>query len=348
MTDWLPEICKIDMVEPHPNADRLDILTVMGYPVIETKGNYKEGDIVSYIPYDSIVPDTDDFYFLCPKDKQGKFPVGSVPEKYRTVKPKKIRGVYSEGILRPAPNGFNLGDSVIEYFGLTKRVYEEEREDLETNTVDGGNEASPVKLFKYDLWGVNKYSDVFAEGEEVIITEKLEGENCCFLYTNDRLYVRSRQHFKRESDQSRWWDFPHRVNLADRLKIYPNLCIWGEIYGGSKGQNHVWNYDCAIENKQIIRNFRVFDIFSTVTGKFLEWSDVERISAVLELPTVPVLYRGPWKSDKSLYELAEGKSVIGECVREGWVMRSLPESWATKMGRKIIKCKGKGYKLAKG
>jgi hypothetical protein len=45
--------------------------------------------------------------------------------------------------------------------------------------------------------------------------------------------------------------------------------------------------------------------------------------------------------------MAEGTSTIGTCVREGIVIRSVPEAWDPKLGRKIIKLKGRGYKLFK-
>jgi hypothetical protein len=41
------------------------------------------------------------------------------------------------------------------------------------------------------------------------------------------------------------------------------------------------------------------------------------------------------------------ETTIGTCVREGIVIRSVPEAWDPKLGRKIIKLKGRGYKLFK-
>lgn len=342
MSDWLPKVIKIDKLEKHPHADALDIVNVMGvYPCIVRRGQYKEGDLVSWIPYDSVVPDIETFAFLAPKNTIS-YTVGNIPEKYRTIKAKKIRGMYSEGLIVDCPSSLKEGDCIIDYFGLTKRVYPEELPDK----IDAGTEKAPssFSLFKYDLAGLAQYGYAFEEEEPVVITEKIEGENCAMVYMEDRLWVRSRNYFKRYSEDSQWWEVPNRMGLEDKLKQIPGLVIWGELYGAVKG----WHYDCSRINNKIQREFRVFDIWDIFRKVFLNWDEVQKISNEIGLKTVPVLYRGPWKKDGSLNLLAEGKSTIGACVKEGWVMRSDPEGWHHRLGRKIIKLKGKDYKLAKG
>ena len=42
-------------VNDHPNADRLDVVTVYGFQVVAKKGQYQPGDKVIYIPIDSIL-----------------------------------------------------------------------------------------------------------------------------------------------------------------------------------------------------------------------------------------------------------------------------------------------------
>src|SRR5579885_177914 len=130
MSDWQPQIVEIQEVRKHPDAEALDIATVLGdYPVIVKRDEYKVGDRAAYIPIDSIVPDNDYFHFLCPKayekyEENGevkqrqlgpKYPVGGVPEKYRIIKAKKIRGIYSQGMLVPVPNQHR--DREGNYFG---------------------------------------------------------------------------------------------------------------------------------------------------------------------------------------------------------------------------------------
>lgn len=196
MTDWLPQIVKIEKVTQHPNADALDIVTVLGdYPVVVKRGEYKIDQFACYLPIDTIVPDTEQYYFLCPKayekyeDSAGvvqqrqigpKYPVGSVPEKYRILKAKKIRNVYSQGMLVPVPKDLvhQPGDSVVDLLNLKK--WEEEEEDNLPNakrTYGANAEKPPVgwSIPYYDVEGLRKYISCLGEDEEIVLTEKIHG-----------------------------------------------------------------------------------------------------------------------------------------------------------------------------
>jgi tRNA-binding EMAP/Myf-like protein len=77
---------KIKDVIPHPNGDRLDIVTVLGYQCITQRGLYNPGDIVIYIQPDSILPElewAEDYRKYSPK----------------RIKAVKLRGEWSEGCL---------------------------------------------------------------------------------------------------------------------------------------------------------------------------------------------------------------------------------------------------------
>ena len=91
--------------------DSLSIATVMSnYDVIIKTGEFEVGQTAAYIGLDAVCPDTEQFYFMCPvhRSEDGqilgkKFAVGSVPERYRVIKAKKIRNIFSAGLLVPTP-----------------------------------------------------------------------------------------------------------------------------------------------------------------------------------------------------------------------------------------------------
>lgn len=344
MSDWKPEIVKVGKVDSLEGSDFLEITTVMGvYPTIVRKGQFKEGDLAAWLPYDSVLPNDDRWLFLVPQNIKDKG-FDEIPEKYRTLKSRKIRGAYSEGLLVEAPEGFNEGDCIIDHFKLTKRVYKEEYEIDNTGTGDTEKNPENFELFKYDLDGIAKYGYVFDENEEVVVQEKLEGSNCSIVWMNDRIYVRSRNLFKKDVEGSFWWKPVYDLDLKNKLSKYPSLTLWGENLGGIKG----YSYNCLIKNNIIQRKFVVFDIWDLKYKKFLDWDQVVEICNDLGVETAPILYRGPWQGIEWLKPMAEGQSVIGKCVREGVVVRSVPEGWHHKLGRKILKLKGHGYKLQKG
>ena len=120
--------------KPHPNADRLEVAEVGGYSVCIGKGDFRDGELGIYIPPDSIVPQTEAFRFVwegkgyVPDPTSAANAVEVVPEKYRRIKAKTLRGVISEGLLMPItvlfplgsiPEGIAVGDDVAEKLGIT-------------------------------------------------------------------------------------------------------------------------------------------------------------------------------------------------------------------------------------
>lgn len=335
MSNWLPCVVKLGKIGRHPSADTLEISQVMGDNTVIFKENqYKEGDLVSYIPYDTICSNNEIFSFLGERKR---------------IRPMRLRGIFSEGIIVPAPESFKEHDSVVEYYGLQKYEYEEEVAGRSTEDCESNPKHFQIPF--YDLENLRKYVGCsFKNGEKVLISEKLEGENTAILHDGERVWVRSRHLFKKESEHSHWWAPIFRMELKDKLAKYPMLAFLGENYGRVKH----FLYDVkTVRNSQnnLVKqnNIRIFDIWDAKAFKFLEWEQVKTICADVGLKTVPELYYGEWKEDKSLYALAEGKSTIGEHCREGFVMRSVPNDFDPYInGRKIVKLKGQDYQIFKG
>ena len=45
MSDLLVNVVRIDAIEPHPNADKLEIVKLGGWQIVSGKGNYIVGDL---------------------------------------------------------------------------------------------------------------------------------------------------------------------------------------------------------------------------------------------------------------------------------------------------------------
>jgi RNA ligase (TIGR02306 family) len=387
MSDWHPQVVTIEKVEKHPDADILDIATVLGdYPVIIKRDECKVGDLAAYIPIDSIVPDTEDYYFLCPKayekyeDENGqlqqrqlgpKYPVGQVPEKYRIIKAKRIRGTYSQGMLisidtflkyavpyfatlcyyetpevevGPTIVGYNVSDILM----LNKWEEPEEENIPGIKRTRGANQASPPKgwaMPHYDIDGIRKYIACLQENEEIVLTEKIHGSNGGFCFDGEKLWVKSRNYYKKQDEDDMWWDIALRYDLENKLKNYPGMVFFGEVYGQVKG----FRYDTVIAEGRLMPKVRFFDVWDTKTLRYLNY--VDRVKVILEagLDSVPELYRGPWLGKEAMYPYAEGVTTLGgKHIREGWVLNTLIERYEPKLDSRMqVKLVGEGYNLQK-
>jgi RNA ligase (TIGR02306 family) len=378
MSDWHPQVVKIEKVEKHPDADALDICTVLGdYPVISKRNEYSVGDFVCYIPIDSIVPDTQDYYFLCPKayekyeDENGqlqqrqlgpKYPVGSVPEKYRIIKAKKIRGTYSQGMLIKIPPltleerepgdypTINVGDSVVDLLQL-KKWEEPEEENLPGLKRTRGTNAEKAPqgwaIPHYDIDGIRKYLACLGESEEIVLTEKLHGSNAAFVHDGTRLWVKSRNFYKKMDPDDMWWDIAIRYDLENKLKnlVVPGMVFFGEVYGQVKG----FRYDTVIEGGILLTKIRFFDVWDLTKMRFLDYDNRVKLIKDAGLDPVPELYRGLWLGKEKMYPYAEGLTTLGgRHIREGWVLNTLTERYEPRLDSRMqVKLVGEGYNLQK-
>jgi RNA ligase (TIGR02306 family) len=403
MSDWNPQVVSIETVEHHRDADTLDVVTVLGdYPVIVKRDEYKVGDLAGYIPIDSIVPDTEQFYFLCPKayekyeDDYGvmqqrqlgpKFPLGEVPEKNRIIKAKKIRGTYSQGMLVRIPlflnldptvhsvfnylkgkseypgvvsfsqkdnetlntlSKFDVGYSIVDLIGLKKWEEPEEENLPGLKKTRGANaEKSPVgwSIPHYDIDGIRKYIACLREDEEIVLTEKLHGSNAAFSHDGERLWVKSRNFYKKMDPEDMWWDIALRYDLEKKLSFFPHLVFFGEVYGQIKG----FRYDTVIADGRLMTKIRFFDVYDLKKGRYLDYNDRARAIERADLEAVPQLYFGKWQGKELMYPFAEGKSMLNEKhIREGFVLNTRFERYEERLqSRMQVKLVGEAYNLQK-
>lgn len=126
------DVLRIDAIEPHPNADRLGIVSVFGWRVCVGLSEFKSGDLVAYVPPDSMV-DTrrPEFAFL---HRDGR--------DHERIKVKRLRGVYSQGLLIEAPAGAAPGDDVADALAMLR---------AEPNIAAYGEVFGVVQELKYGL-----------------------------------------------------------------------------------------------------------------------------------------------------------------------------------------------------
>jgi hypothetical protein len=144
-------------------------------------------------------------------------------------------------------------------------------------------------------------------GQEIVITEKLDGENNCF--TSEGVYARSHAEFT----TSPWSLKVRQFHSIIRSDIPKDMFLFGE------GMEAIH----SIEYSELTSPFYLFGI--RVNDTWIDWDLVEEWSYLLNIPTVPVLFKGKVKTYDELKKLVESLSKEESALggdREGVVVRS--------------------------
>jgi RNA ligase (TIGR02306 family) len=332
VTDFHVECVRVGKIEKHPNADTLGITQVGAYQVIVKLDGLKEGDLAVYVPVDSVVPNgPPEWAFL---------------EGHTRIKAKRLRKIFSQGLLIPAPLGCVEGDDCAALLGITRYETPEERAERGPNAQQGPKQQrSPSFLPRYtDLENIRRWPNALKPGEEVVVMEKLEGENCrvayvrapwwrrWFLREKGNLVVGSRNQIK---TSGKWVDVTSWLKkVFERQPDPERYSLYGESYGYTAG----FPYEGI--------DFRVFDIWDRKEKRWLSWDELVNVACDdFMVRLAPVLWDGPWSPE--LLKLADGESVLGKHIREGFVVRPIEERREPGLGRVILKCKGEQYLLRK-
>lgn len=369
MSSFQCNILQIDDVQNHPNADRLTLNRVKGYTCISAKlddgsWRYQKGDFVIYIPEAAVLPEwllkRMDFW----KDGKGTLN-GSRGDRVKAI---KLRNVVSQGILFPVKKTDN--GLFIDANGETISVSpnEDVSEKLGINKYEPpipSNMSGEVwnaygHTLKYDVENIQRYPDVFEEGEPVTVTEKLHGTFCCYGISDGTKIVTSKglsarglafklneknfasnlylQTLKRTEDENEY-------DILDRLESYidggdESIYILGEVYG--RGVQDL-NYG------EMTPKFRMFDVYvgKPDQGRFMSVTEKQKFAQQLGIDMVPILYTGPFSMEK-MTELRDGKDYSNSNIREGIVIYPQEERHDIMLGRVQLKFVSPDYLLRKG
>lgn len=355
MSQTIITVERVNQVIPHPNADRLDVIQVLGYKVITGRDEFRVGDAVVYFPPDILLPPAIANLLGVQKYlKHSIFP-GDTDKVQCRVAAARLRGIPSHGFvcsldkcgISPKPLAVFGGD-------LTGRYGAHKYEP--PVRVGAGDAAPELVLFSAytNIENIQRYPEAFTLGEEVVITEKLHGTNCRLgvVWDNGILFVAGSHSVRRKEDKkSIYWQFmtpsiqEFLLNLMKAENEISGACtsvvIYGEIFGPSiqdldYGQSHP--------------AFRAFDI--KVDGQFLDYADFSLSCQQFGIPIVPLLYKGlfsPEKVEEFTYGASTFKSIRHPFKdREGCVVKPTFERHSNILnGRLILKSVSADYRNRK-
>ena len=354
MTRILASIETISELNPISGADKIEVARIKGWNVVVKKGQFEVGDKVVYCEVDSVLPERPEFEFL--KDKHYRI---------RTV---KLRGQVSQGICFPldvlnngnwnlnysmdsVPFGFDElenGFDVTNVLGITK--YEKP-----IPVSLRGRIRCPISRLavpKTDETRVQNIPDVLErhKGKTFHVTEKLDGTSMsCYIDPETGLHVCSRNVDLAPDVEHKWngdlyWKYAIDHNIEEILKqLGSTIAIQGELFGNGIQGNPYKLPDIY---------YRVFNFWDMTNHQYIDvatmWDTVDSFGLGKDF-LVP--YLGQITLDHSvddLLEMATGKSVLSDTLREGLVFRPEIESTDHKIGRLSFKAISTKYLLERG
>jgi hypothetical protein len=348
-------IVLIEQILPHPNADRLDIIPLGGYQAISAKDQFEVGDLAYYIQPDSVVPDRAEYSFLWNNATYE----GGTPERKRRIAAKKLRKEWSEGLLMPLPRAVvgNIGDDISDLLGIT---HYDPPDEFDEKVVQGGSDSKQgyprsvrgwINRIKswfrgerrerrkldvpvYDINSFKRFANTFQGDEQVQVTEKIHGSNARFsfrsgsLFKKEKMWAGSRNLWKAEGSTCQWRDILKRLPSIELwCRQHPGYTLYGEITPMQKG------FDYGSSELQ----FWLFDIL-TPERKWAEVGDqVYQDWYLAGGIIVPVLYQGAFDLERIKTFVDGNTTTKGKHIREGIVIKAVPERVQRGVGRCQLK-----------
>lgn len=153
-------------------------------------------------------------------------------------------------------------------------------------------------------------------GKNIVITEKMDGENCCMY--NGKVFARTHSHeATHESFTPIKQMYKQKILPMNEVYNIPNRYM---LFGENMTGIHSITYD-KLENY-----FYLFGVFDTDSHVWLGWDQVEKVARDIDVPTVPVIFRGVLCEekikilmDKKIKTISICSTVVGP---EGFVVRN--------------------------
>lgn len=320
------EIVPVAM-EPHPNADSLSVVRVFsGYTVCVRTADWQGRALGAYVPPDSLLDvSRPEFAFLADAAKDG----------VARIKVKRLRGVYSMGLLVPAPDGATVGDDVADTLGVTH--YEPPQKGaLGTPGGPSVDATTPPEGIHpvYDVESLRRYAECFTADEPVIVTEKIHGANGRWCYVGGEMHAGSRSEWKRFGATQWWAVLKEHPEIEAWCAAHPGWTLYGEVYGQVQDLKY---------GVKVGQRVAIFDVLNDA-AEWLSYDDAQAALGDLLTLSVPLVYCGSFDLDAVL-ALAEGPSLVpgADHVREGIVVRPERERSDMIVGRVVLKVVGNGY-----
>jgi RNA ligase (TIGR02306 family) len=329
----LATIRKIDEIRPIEGADAIECAVVGGWNVVVKKGEFQAGEFAVYLEIDSFVPNT-----LAPfLTRAGHFPKSfSVTNEDGTVttvegerlKTIRLRGQLSQGLLLPLTVCTMIDSLLFEGLDVTLPlgiVKWEKPVPAQLAGLIRGN--FPTVIPKTDQERCqNLVKEIHAAIEAGLtfeVTEKLEGSSMTCYLIDGEFGVCSRNLDLKRDENNSFWATAIRDDIEAKMRaVGPNP---GEDWGGFAIQGELIGPGIQGNIYKLSRTeFFVFDVYDIKRGEYLKPDERRSLIEAMGLKHAPVLSTERTLAPVAMMlDWADGKSVLGDTLREGIVFKQV-------------------------
>ena len=362
MSTFAVKVERIVDVQPHPNADRLDLVQVLDWRCVTQKGSFQKGDLCVYFPIDSILPEKVESAVFGPDSK-----VNLTKSRVKTI---KLRGAISQGLVVSLRTigplisyaGVGEGTDLTEKLGVTKHEPPEPPANMAGVKGKRSSRQSNPHFQKYtSLENIKNHPDVFEEGEIVYVTEKIHGTNfragyvptVCntflkrikkffgllpayeFVFGSHNVQYQDKKVYRGFYESNVYAAAVEKYQLKTRL--LPGEVVYGEIYGPGIQKGYTYNLPDG-EHRLALFDVMKDNGYLDPRG-FINWCNVRRFEHV------PIVGVGGF-SKSWVTMLATGDSLLApKLIREGAVVKPEYNTVDHMIGRKVLKIINPEYLL---
>lgn len=367
----LAEVVRIETIDPIPNADAIEVVTIRGWKVVVQKGLYKVNDLAVYFSIDALLPEEPEFEFLRDRCYVSKTQEGAG---FR-IKTITLRKQISQGMLMPMAEMMRLLGGVIPREGtdVTEILNVKKYEKILPAELGGNARGNfPSFIPKTDEHRIqnfigkfkNEYRDhewevslkcdgssmtVYYNGTLPADPAKTIGEKIARFFSElfngkkvGRFGVCSRNLDLKESADNTFWKVAREYDLEGKLRDYfdrtgKSIAIQGELMGPGIQKNR----------EELVRHdLYIFNIWDIDEQRY--WTSSERVQFASEYGLTLVPVYGVFKFENHECEdflkdadTGFGGKSIKHPIREGLVYKSVIDpsvSFKAISNRYLMKC----------
>lgn len=320
----LASLQKVIDIQPIPDADSIEVITVLGWKVVVKKGTFSIGDLCIYFEIDSLLPELPMFEFL---------KASSWKEKLNAYKLKtiKLKGQVSQGLALPlgdftdyVEDIFNLSEGT----DLTEILKIEKYEPPVIDSSEGQSKSYNWEIPKTDETRVQSDPSLLEniQGLSYYISLKLDGtsatyilsskdneldfnvcsRNMCFKEYNEK--QNEDRTIEKTLNENKYYNIARKYNIKENMLNYyekngKRLAIQGELIGETIQGNKM---------NIIGKDLYVFNVWETNENNELIKVDINKAQEIVEsfnMKFVPILDMGDsfnYKTIDELLDLAKG------------------------------------------